>query len=73
MITLTIAFALTLLSLCCLIFIGSREIHEQVRWFMRVGRSPRTTQILMWSVESVAKRWSRTDIRNQLGARSLRH
>lgn len=72
MITLTIAFALTFLALIALIFVVSRELHEQISWFMRVGHSPRTTQIVMWSVESVAKRWSRTDIRNQLRAKSLR-
>ena len=73
MITLTIAFALTILALLALIFIVGREIHEQVEWYCRVGQSPRTAQILAWSCESVAKRWSRTDIRNQLRARSLRH
>ena len=71
MVTLTIAFVLTLLSLLALIFIVSRELHEQITWFMRVGQSPRTAQIIVWSAESVAKRWSRTDIRNQLRAKSL--
>lgn len=73
MITLTIAFAFTILALLSLIFIVGREIHEQIQWFCRVGQSPRTAQIITWSAESVAKRWSRTDIRNQLRARSLRH
>ncbi len=72
MITLTIAFTLTILSLLALIAIVGREIHEQVEWYCRVGHSPRTAQILSWSCESVAKRWSRTDIRNQLRAKSLR-
>ena len=72
MITLTIAFVFTFLALIALIFIVSRELHEQIAWFMRVGQSPRTTQILLWSCESVAKRWSRTDIRNQIRAKSLR-
>lgn len=72
MITLTIAFAFTIISMLAMIFIVGREIHEQVEWFCRVGQSPRTTQILAWSCESVARRWSRTDIRNQIRAKSLR-
>lgn len=72
MITLTIAFIFTIISMLAMIFIIGREIHEQVEWFMRVGQSPRTTQIVAWAAESVAKRWSRTDIRNQLRAKSLR-
>ena len=72
MITLTIAFALTLISLIFLVGIAGRELHEQISWFKRVGHSELTPQIIAWAAESVAKRWSRTDIRNQLRAKSLR-
>lgn len=73
MITLTLAFVFTIIALIFMVGVAGRELHEQISWFKRVGHSELNPQIIAWAAESVAKRWSRTDIRSQLRAKSLRH